>query len=105
MKGDFSRLRVDASKLDVAWLEQQGRVRVDSDANEAQLTRLLLQELESADTIGPFGAPSPGDGFKISAISNSDSFVIGGASGPGGRLYVDGILCRNATSQPYDQQA
>ena len=35
MKGDFSRLRFDPEKQYEAVLVQQGRVALDSDANEA----------------------------------------------------------------------
>ena len=51
MKADFSRLRLDLAKHDAAWLEQQGRVRLDSDANEAELARQLHARLPGSDIV------------------------------------------------------
>ena len=74
MKADFSRLRLDPAKHDAAWLEQQGRVRLDSDANEAELARLLLLRLQALDVVGGCGAPQPGGGFSIGPGSGPDDF-------------------------------
>ena len=64
MNGDFSRLKLDALKHVEAWLQQQGRVWLDSDWNDAVLARLRLLERQNRDFIGASGAPEPGTGFS-----------------------------------------
>ena len=98
MKGDFSRLLQDPARHDDAWLQQQGRVWLDSDWNEAALARLRLLELQLIDLAGPTGRPVASDAFRISAGATGD-FRLGA-----GRLYVDGLLCRNDARSSYRTQ-
>ncbi|MFD0346345.1 DUF6519 domain-containing protein [Kitasatospora aburaviensis] len=59
MKADFSRLRVDDVSGD-EWLQQQGRVWLDSDWNEAALARLRRLEHHVRDLVGRRGRPRRG---------------------------------------------
>jgi N-acetylneuraminic acid mutarotase len=95
MKGDFSRIQVDLTKHDEVWLRQQGRVFLDSDQNEAELTRLQLRQRELVDLVGPAAAPFPGTGFQIGPGPTPYDLSIGGGPGPAGRIYVNGIACQN----------
>ncbi|AGB26689.1 Kelch motif protein (plasmid) [Mycobacterium sp. JS623] len=114
MKADFSRLHTDAA-LD-EWLQQQGRVWLDSDNNEAALARRAQLHMQISDIVGARGRPEPGTGFLISApppplpthtTENSDTegdFIIGGGPGAAGHLYLDGILAANPTPTTYYSQ-
>ena len=108
MKADLSRLRLAPTTHDEVWLEQQGRVRLDSDHNEAELARLLLERLQSSDVIGGCGVPEPGRGFQVVDVQtfdpNNPDFGILGGTGSRGHFYVDGILCRNELDRTYLQQ-
>ena len=97
MKGDFSRLRFSPSKNYTAVLQQQGRVALDSDANEQCAINDYLRETETTDMVGRFGGPAGNEGFAIS--------VVGGAIEIGqGRYYVDGLLCDNPQNLAYLDQ-
>ena len=90
MRGDFSRETFDPVKRYSRVLQQQGRVQLDADANEASAIFLHYLRTLAADLIGPFAGPA-GDalGFGIGAVGEG-TFPIGP-----GRYYVDGILCEN----------
>jgi len=105
MRGDFSRIRRDPTKHDDVWLEQQGRLVLDSDANEERLARIRLLEEQDVDIIGAAGAPQPGTGFRVIPMDNTpDDFLINGGDGPAGHLYVGGMLCRNDAPVTYKNQ-
>ena len=91
MKGDFTRLNHEPRKRYTAVLEQQGRVRLDADANEATFTQAYLARTQAIDVIGPCGAPK-GDGanFQVLSVTADGSNLNLGL----GRIYVDGILCQ-----------
>lgn len=100
MKADFSRIRTEPDVLD-EWLQQQGRVWLDSDWNEAALARLRQLESQVADVVGLHGRPQPGTAYRISVLTSLaghqvGDFGIGGGHGSAGHAYVDGIL----TAQP-----
>jgi len=97
MKGDFSRLRFSPSKNYTAVLQQQGRVALDSDANEQCAINDYLREAEARDVVGRFGGPMGDEGFAISVVGSS--IEIGQ-----GRYYVDGLLCDNPGSLAYLDQ-
>jgi hypothetical protein len=109
MKADFSRLRENSDVLD-EWLQQQGRVWLDSDWNESALARLRQLEARIADIVGARGRPEPGTGFRISAMSGPPDltevgdFVIGGGTGSAGHAYVDGLLAANPHPSTYFSQ-
>jgi hypothetical protein len=112
MKADFSRLRKQADVLE-EWLQQQGRVWLDSDWNESALARLRQLEAQVADVVGLRGRPEPGTGFRIGApvtspghpsLTGAGDFTIGGGHGPAGHAYVDGILAANPTLTTYFTQ-
>jgi len=112
MKADFSRLRKQPDVLE-EWLQQQGRVWLDSDWNESALARLRQLEAQVADFVGLRGRPEPGTGFRIGApatspghpsLTGAGDFTIGGGHGPAGHAYVDGILAANPTLTTYFTQ-
>lgn len=99
MKGDFSRIRFNPARLYTAVLKQQGRVDLDSDANEQRAIDVTLRETTNADIIGPYGGPVNGAGFEIS-LDGDDIWISAG------RYYVNGILIElpnrvNYNRQPY----
>ncbi|GAA4936599.1 kelch repeat-containing protein [Streptomyces coeruleoprunus] len=102
MKADFSRLRVDDASGD-EWLQQQGRLWLDSDWNEATLARLRRLELHVRDVVGALGRPDPGTAFRLGDGGNGE-LTIGGGAGPAGHLYLDGILAANPTRTTYATQ-
>ncbi|HTW25834.1 MAG TPA: DUF6519 domain-containing protein [Acetobacteraceae bacterium] len=96
MKGDFSRLRFDPTRNYTSVLSQQGRVQLDSDANEQRAIDEYLRATALTDIIGQTGTPRDDAGF---AISTDGSAITIGA----GRYYVDGLLCE--ARQPLDYMA
>jgi hypothetical protein len=105
MKADFSRLDAQAA-LD-EWLQQQGRVWLDSDNNEAALSRRHQLQLQIEDIVGQRGRPEPGTGFVISLLTvaaTAGDFAIGGGPGAAGHLYLDGILAANPSPTTYFTQ-
>jgi Family of unknown function (DUF6519) len=87
MSGDYTRFSFKREKRYSDLLQQQGRVALDSDWNEAfDIVRHRARNL-ALDTFGPLG---------VSSHVNPDSFKIGVVAGPDlsihpGRAYVDGI--------------
>ena len=88
MGGDFSRVRFQPGKHFAAVLLQQGRVQLDSDANEAESIREHRERTLVRDLLGP--AAFVGDGFALSA--DGDRLTIGA-----GHAWIDGLLCELAT--------
>jgi len=88
MKGDFSRIRFNATNHFSRVLQQQGRVMLDADANEQ--TEILLHYLRTfvRDLIGEYGGPIEQGGFDLQVV---DGKLMIGA----GRYYVHGILCES----------
>lgn len=89
MSGDYSRVRFDPKKDFHGILQQQGRVHLESDANE--LMRIIDRRLraQTSDTLGRAVVPR----------QTPDGFLIGVAAGAltigRGRIYVDGLLAEN----------
>ena len=93
MKGDVSRDTFDSGKGYSRVLQQQGRVVLDADLNEAGAIRLHRERMVLADIIGPHGGPAGVLGFAIKPQTRRGRVYdlhIGR-----GRYYVDGILCQN----------
>lgn len=99
MKGDFSRDTFEAVKHFSRVLQQQGRVQLDADWNEQAAILLHYVRTLAADLIGPFAGPTGSSGFAMTRRINSDNYDIGA-----GRYYVDGILCENEQTTPYEAQ-
>jgi hypothetical protein len=97
MKGDFSRIRFNPAKNYTAVLEQQGRVRLDADANEASAIDAYLRDVTNVDVIGEYGCPEGDPGFAINVTG--DVITIGL-----GRYYVGGLLVENTSVTQYDNQ-
>jgi hypothetical protein len=97
MKGDFSRIRFNSARLYTAVLKQQGRVDLDSDANEQCAIDVTLRQTTNADIIGPCGGPINGAGFAIS-IDGDDIWISAG------RYYVAGILVEIPYRVHYNRQ-
>ncbi|MCG6495452.1 kelch repeat-containing protein [Kitasatospora sp. A2-31] len=102
MKADFSRLRVDDLPGD-EWLQQQGRVWLDSDWNEAALARLRRLEHHVRDLVGRRGRPAAGRGFLLGDGGNG-VLTIGGGAGAAGRFYLDGLQAANPVPTTYATQ-
>lgn len=97
MKGDFSRIRFNPGKLYSAVLKQQGRVDLDSDANEQSFIDGYLRDTTNTDVIGQYGGPIGHAGFAIK-IENNEIHISPG------RYYVNGILVENMHWVHYDKQ-
>ena len=103
MKGDFTRITFDPSKHYSLVLEQQGRVQVDSDANEMNIIHLFLSRRLAADLIGSHGGP--GDSFMIVPATDHDGHDVPRDFGISrGHYYVNGILCENDDAMRYANQ-
>lgn len=101
MSGDYSRKTFNREKHYSGVLMQQGRVQLDSDANEQLAIQHYRDETEAIDVIGQSGVPKENDGFKIGTTANGHDLTI-----TAGRYYVDGLLCEAEhgsyyTKQPY----
>ncbi len=97
MKGDFSNLRFRPTKHYTSVLQQQGRVSLDSDANEQCAIYDHLRDTETGDFVGRWGGPSDDCGFEITV--RDGAIHIGR-----GRYYVEGIFCENEHAQWYSDQ-
>jgi hypothetical protein len=93
MKGDFTRLTFDARKGYTAVLSQQGRVQLDSDANEATEITSHLEDTRFIDVVGTSGVPG-GLGFQVH-IDSEDELRL-----TGGRIYAGSLICDLNTETP-----
>ena len=57
MRGDFSRQTFDPARHYNGVLQQQGRVQLDADWNEAEAIALYRDQTTAKDVIGLTGAP------------------------------------------------
>lgn len=97
MRGDFSRIRFNAAKQYTTVLEQQGRVRVDADANEQSAIEEYLRRTALGDIVGEFGGPEDDCGFEITL--DDDGLSIGA-----GRYYVNGLIVENPKPLVWEDQ-
>lgn len=108
MKGDFSRRFGGASAGDnySGVLQQQGRVLLDADVNDAQAIETRWQDTAGTDVIGvgvaavPASAP---DSFRVDAASLAGGVVT--LTLQPGRLWADGILVWLDGSGPVQRTA
>jgi hypothetical protein len=98
MKGDFSRQRINTDAHYTSVLMQQGRVQLDSDANEQRAIEEHLRLTALRDVVGATGAPQDNAGFGIAPAS-------GGLQIGAGRFYVDGLLCENPSPLDFAAQS
>ncbi|MGM1062640.1 DUF6519 domain-containing protein [Saccharothrix sp. Mg75] len=89
MHGDFSKLGFRPERRYSAVLAQQGRLQLDSDANEQVLLDLHRARTLAADLIGRHGGPRDALGFGVARVAESDPADL--TISPG-RYYVDGVL-------------
>ena len=89
MSGDHTRFTFDPRRRFAAVLQQQGRVQLDSDGNEATDLQRERTRLLTLDT----------GGAAWMAETTPDAFLVGALAGPPpdlslqpGRIYVDGRL-------------
>jgi hypothetical protein len=87
MKGDFTRFTHDPSKHYSGVLEQQGRVALEADRNEAFEIQAYLEQTAKRNIIGLSGVPIKNSGFTIGITPDTSDLTIAP-----GRIYVDGIL-------------
>lgn len=90
MHGDFSKLGFRPDRRYSAVLAQQGRVQLDSDANEHVLLGLHRERTLAADLIGWHGGPADALGFGIEYLAKDGEPADLAISA--GRYYVDGIM-------------
>jgi hypothetical protein len=104
MKGDFTRMTFDPAKHYSRVFQQQGRVQMDADTNEADDILRYFSRRLAADLIGPHGGA--GNSFKIDPAKDKDNkdvlrdFDIGPGS-----YYVDGLRCENDGPMRYTAQS
>jgi hypothetical protein len=98
MKGDFSRLRFSQRRQYTSVLTQQGRVQLDSDANEQRAIDAYIRKTEAIDIVGQDGAPKHDAGFAISLVGSTSLSISPG------RYYVNGLLCENDAALDYAAQ-
>jgi hypothetical protein len=99
MKADISRFRFDRDRSYTAVVAQQGRVQLDSDANEQRAIDGYLRATGLVDVVGRSGAPRHDPGFEITVSASGDAIGIGA-----GRFYVDGLLCEAVHPTDYMSQ-
>jgi hypothetical protein len=92
MHGDFSRLTFDAGKRFSAVYSQQGRVQLDSDANEQLQIDLDTARRLTVALIGYNAGPRDDDGFHIEYVTDENDHLPD-LTIDGGQYYVDGIRC------------
>lgn len=100
MKGDFTRFGFDPRKHFSRVLQQQGRVTLDADGNEASAILLHHLRMLTRDLFGAAGGP-PDSGFALSLDKGQSPATLW--LGPG-HYYVDGILCENEQWTDYAHQ-
>src|SRR5438045_3255816 len=91
MTGDYSRFTFDPRKRFSGVLQQQGRVQLDADWNEAVAIFKRRMRVQALDTFGPVG---------VAQLTTPDAFEVSVVAGPPppdlalkpGRIYIDGIL-------------
>jgi hypothetical protein len=88
VSGDYTRFTFKPRNRFSGVLQQQGRVQLDSDWNEAIDIIRHRVEIQALDTFGPVGVPflTAKDAFKVSVAPGPDLAIAPG------RLYVDGLL-------------
>jgi hypothetical protein len=89
MKGNFSRFRTGNETRYDAVLQQQGRVSLDSDWNEAAAIVARQQRQRTIDAFGHFAAVD--DGFKVTYLPELRDLLI-----EPGRAYLAGLLVEAA---------
>ena len=85
MKGDFTRFRLGNESRYTEVLQQQGRVSLDSDWNEATAINSWQRRQRTIDAFGKFAAV--GDAFRVTYLPNHADLVF-----EPGRAYVAGLL-------------
>jgi len=101
MKGDFSRVLFDIRNHYTGVLQQEGRVWLDADWNEAVEEQLALMEVGLKDLIGNSGMASA-SAFQISPATNPAApydFQISA-----GRAYLNGAQCQLDANTTYVNQ-
>jgi hypothetical protein len=100
MKGDFTRFGFDSSKHYSRVLQQQGRVALDADGNEASAIMLHHLRMLTKDLYSSFGGP-PDSGFALVPDASSKPWSL--RIGPG-HYWVNGILVENEGWVDYAHQ-
>lgn len=97
MQGDFTRNTFDKNKHYSRVLQQQGRVQLDADWNEAFEIATYRDRVTRYDVIGGCCAPENDAGYAITIDGANLRIGIG-------RYYVAGILCENDVSHLFTGQ-
>ncbi|HWM24550.1 MAG TPA: DUF6519 domain-containing protein [Chthoniobacterales bacterium] len=97
MRGDFSRETFNPASHYNGVLQQQGRVQLDADWNEAEAIARHRDQTTVKDVVGVTGAPRVEPGFRVSTTGANLQISRG-------HFYVDGILCQNEQDVPFTAQ-
>ena len=100
MKGDFTRFRFDPAQHYRRVYDQQGRVEVDADGNEAEDIAEHLRSLGIRDVVGASGGPLNGAGFALTA-AGADLTIAPGRYWVAGELVEHDTAGASVLAQPY----
>ncbi|MEX8521111.1 MAG: DUF6519 domain-containing protein [Leptothrix sp. (in: b-proteobacteria)] len=114
---DIARVSFDPEKNFSRVVKQQGRVELESDANEQVEITLRAMRLMMKDLVGPHGGPERACGFRVLVpedgnardVDEATAELLKGCDGGDfvlsrGRYYVDGLLCENHAPVRYTRQ-
>ncbi len=101
-EGDYSRGTFEPHKRYSSVRMQQGRVLLDADWNAAMDLLASRTRTETRDVVGPSGGPEgdAGFGIEVDAVAEGIRIQVGR-----GRYYVEGLLCENPETVPFQRQA
>ncbi len=97
MSGDYTRNTFKPEKQYSSVRQQQGRVHLDADWNEAADIATHGERTALGDVIGPTGMPEDAPGFGLAPIASGGAADL--AIGPG-RAWVGGLKVENLAAEP-----
>jgi hypothetical protein len=95
MSGDTSRFTYDEANRYSRVLEQQGRVRLDADFNEAVEIELARERKLARDIVGDAAVPRATTPHAFEITAGVNDLLIGA-----GRMYVDGLVAEAFAGDP-----
>lgn len=101
MASDRARISFDPSRQWRGVVQQQGRVTIEADTNEASAIANAERRAELVDVVGPSGTPD--DGYKV--LAGPASSAAGDLSIQAGTMYVGGERMALASALDYASQS